>query len=175
MTGRTRDNGRRRLVAAAARPPGSGRQVAIRQRKRREPKYSDDAWKVLQKVRASSSRQCGKHLAESMQFQPCGLERHVKLIDGEDRYSNQVREQLLAMSVASIHRYLEPAKATDQIQGISTTKLSLLLRSSIKIRKAGDEIENEPGIFEGDTVTHCRPTLKGEFARSMNLTDFHTG
>jgi hypothetical protein len=50
-----------------------------------------------------------------------------------------------------------------------------LLRSSIKIRKAGDEVEAEPGFFEGDTVAHCGPTLKGEFGRTLNLTCVHTG
>jgi tartrate dehydratase beta subunit/fumarate hydratase class I family protein len=79
------------------------------------------------------------------------------------------------MSAASIDRYLKPAKATDQLRGKSTTKPSPLLRSSIKIRKAGDEVEAEPGFFEGDTVAHCGPTLKGEFARTLNLTDVHTG
>ena len=58
---------------------------------------------------------------------------------------------------------------------LSTTKPSPLLRSSIKVRKAGDEVEAEPGFFEGDTVAHCGPTLKGEFARTVNLTDVHTG
>ncbi|HZK36141.1 MAG TPA: hypothetical protein VFC57_04175, partial [Aeromicrobium sp.] len=76
---------------------------------------------------------------------------------------------------ASIDRYLKPAKAADKIRGVSTTKPSPLLRSSIKIRRAGDEVEAEPGFFEGDTVAHCGPTLKGEFARSLNLTDVHTG
>ena len=79
------------------------------------------------------------------------------------------------MSPASIDRYLKPAKATDQIRGVSTTKASPLLRSSIAIRRAGDEVEAEPGFFEGDTVAHCGPTLKGEFARTLNLTDVHTG
>ena len=86
-----------------------------------------------------------------------------------------VRAELLAMSAASIDRYLRPAKATDQIRGVSTTKPSPLLRSSIKIRKAGDEVEAEPGFFEGDTVAHCGPTLRGEFARTLNLTCVHTG
>jgi hypothetical protein len=36
-------------------------------------------------------------------------------------------------------------------------------------------VEAEPGFFEGDTVAHCGPTLKGEFARTLNLTDVHTG
>ncbi|VXB89124.1 hypothetical protein CITRIK5_70163 [Citricoccus sp. K5] len=46
-----------------------------------------------------------------------------------------------------------------------------LLRNSITIRKAGDEVEAEPGFFEADTAAHCGPCLKGEFVRSVNLTD----
>jgi len=175
VTGWSRDNARRRLVAAAKQPPGGGRQVARRARKPRSPKYSYDVVKVLQKVWAASGGQCGKYLAASMAIQLDGLERHGELLDGVDRYSPAVREQLLAMSPASIDRYLKPAKATDQIKGKSSTKPSPLLRSSIKIRKAGDEVEAEPGFFEGDTVAHCGPTLKGEFARTLNLTDVHTG
>jgi len=174
VTGWSRDNARRRLVAAACRP-GSGRQVAKRARRQRSTKYSYDAIKVLQRVWAVSGGQCGKYLAVSMRTQLDGLERHGELVFGTDRYSPLVREQLLSMSPATIDRYLKPAKARDQIRGVTTTKPSPLLRSSIAIRKAGDEVEAEPGFFEGDTVAHCGPTLKGEFARTVNLTDVHTG
>ncbi|MBA3266327.1 MAG: transposase family protein [Nocardioidaceae bacterium] len=175
VTGWSRDNARRRLRAAASRPPGTGRPVAKRPRKQRSPKFSYDALKVLQTVWAASGGQCGKYLAASMQIQLDLLERHGELVDGTDRYAAGVRAELLSMSAASIDRYLKGAKATDQIKGVSTTKPSPLLRSSIKIRKAGDEVEAEPGFFEGDTVAHCGPTLKGEFARTLNLTDVHTG
>jgi hypothetical protein len=175
VTGWSRDNARRRLTAAAKRPPGLGRSVAKRPRKPRSPKYSYDTRKVLQKVWAASGGQCGKYLAASMRVQLNGLERHGELVFGRDRYSKAVREELLAMSAASIDRYLRPAKAKDQIKGKSTTKPSPLLRSSVKIRKATDEIEAAPGFFEGDTVAHCGPTLKGEFARTLNLTCVHTG
>jgi hypothetical protein len=174
VTGWSRDNARRRLVAAVRRP-GAGRQVAKRVRKQRATKFSYDAIKVLQRVWAASGGQCGKYLAVSMRTQLDGLERHGELVFGEGRYSPVVRAELLAMSAASIDRYLAPAKATDQIRGVSTTKPSPLLRSAIKIRKAGDEVEAEPGFFEGDTVAHCGPTLKGEFARTVNLTDVHLG
>lgn len=49
VTGWTRDNARRQLRRAAVRP-GSGRQVAVRARRPRAPKYSYDALKVSQKV-----------------------------------------------------------------------------------------------------------------------------
>lgn len=175
VTGWSRDNARRRLSAAAKRSPGSGRSVAKRPRKPKTPKYSYDTLKVLQKVWSASGGQCGKYLAASMRVQLDGLERHGELDFGRDRYSPAVREELLAMGAATIDRYLAPAKAKDQVKGKSTTKPSPLLRSSVKIRKATDEIEAAPGFFEGDTVAHCGPTLKGEFARTLNLTDMHIG
>lgn len=36
-------------------------------------------------------------------------------------------------------------------------------------------IDAVPGFFEGDTVAHCGPVLKGEFARTLDLTCMHTG
>ncbi|WP_204903546.1 integrase catalytic domain-containing protein [Mycobacterium riyadhense] len=175
VTDWSRDNARRRLTGAAKRRAGTGRGVAARPRKPRTPKYSYDALKVLQRVWAASGGQCGKYLAASMALQLDGLQRHGELVFGRDRYSPKVRQELLAMSAASIDRYLKTAKAKDQISGVSTTKPSPLLRNSIKVRRAGDEVDTEPGFFEGDTVAHCGPTLKGEFARTLNLTDVHTG
>lgn len=79
------------------------------------------------------------------------------------------------MSAATIDRYLAPVKATDPIRGKSATRPGNLLRNSITIGKAGDEVSAEPGFFEVDTLAHCGPTLKGEFARSVNFTHVHTG
>jgi hypothetical protein len=31
-------------------------------------------------------------------------------------------------------------------------------------------VEREPGFFERDCIAHRGPTLKGEFARTVNLT-----
>lgn len=173
VTGWHRDTARRRLRRAAV-VPGLGRQVAARPCKQRACKYSYDALKVLQKVWAASGGQCGTYLAALMRLQLDGLQRHGELVDGQDRYSPSVRDELLSMSAASMDRYLAPAKAKDRIKGVSTKK-SVLLRNSIRVRKAGDEVEAEPGFFEGDTVAHCGPTLKGEFARTLNLADVHIG
>ena len=175
VTGWSRDNARRRLARAEGTRPGSGRQAAVRPRSPRRRKYSYDSLKVLQRVWAASGGQCGKYLAASMRTQLDGLERHGELVPGQGRYSPEVRAELLAMSAATIDRYLAPARSADQVRGATTTSPSPLLRSSIKVRRAGDEVEAEPGFFEGDTVAHCGPTLKGEFARTLNLTDVHTG
>src|SRR5271157_4381214 len=141
VTGWSRDNARRRLTAVARQPPGSGRSVAKRPRKPRAPKYSYDTLKVLQKVWAASGGQCGKYLVASMAVQLDRLKRHRELVFARDRYSPAVREQLLAMSPATIYRYLTSEKAKYHIKDKSTTKASPLLRSAVKIRKATDEIE----------------------------------
>ena len=183
VTGWSRDNARRRLVAAAklartrvgfdtATPT---RKPVTKARKPRERKYSYDSIKILQMVWAASGGLCGKYLAEAMTLQLDLLEAHKELPDRGGRYTPAVRVELESMSPATIDHYLTSAKARDPIRGISATKPSPLLRTSIKVRKAGDEVEQDLGFFEVDTVAHCGPVLKGEFARTVNLTDVLTG
>lgn len=74
---------------------------------------------------------------------------------------HDLRGELLAISAASIDRYLKPAKATDRIRGVAATKPQVLFRSSIKIRKSGDGLESEPGFFEGDMLGHSVPIPRG--------------
>ena len=109
VTGWSRDNARRRLTAAA-RPPGAGRQVAKQPRRQRSPKYSYDASKVLQKVWAASGGQCGRYLVASMALQLDALQRHGELVCGQDRYSSDVRAELLAMSRATTTFQIPPTR-----------------------------------------------------------------
>lgn len=170
ITGWSRDNARRQLRVAL-----KPRRVGARKRKPRARKYSHNALKVLQRVWAYSGGMSGKYLAASMELQLMLLELHNVLVPGKGRYSHEVADELRAMSAATIDRYLAPIRAKDPLRGISTTTPGPLLRHSITIRKAGDEIEAVPGFFEGDTVAHCGPTNKGEYCRSVDLTDMHTG
>ena len=101
-----------------------------------------------------------------MRTQLDGLERHRELVFGVDQLQHGGPRGTAVYERGVDRPVLKPAKAIDQIRGVTTTKPSPLLRSSITIRKAGDEVEAEPGFFEGDTVAHCGPTLKGEFART---------
>lgn len=171
VTGWSRDNARRRLALAAKPRP---RRVKPARRPRAR-KFSYDATKVLQRVWAYSGYECGKYLAVAMPALLDALERHGELVNGQSRYGLQVRGELLAMSAATIDRYLVSARARDPLHGVAATRPGTLLRTSIQIRRAGDEVEAVPGFFEGDTVAHCGPSLKGEFARTLNLTDMHTG
>ena len=183
VTGWSRDNARRRLVqvAKAARSrcgfvtAAPTRKPVTKARKPRARRYSYDSIKILQVVWAASGGLCGKYLVEAMTLQLDLLEAHKELPDRRGRYTPAVRAELESMSPATIDRYLAPVKARDPIRGIAATKPSPLLRTSIKVRKAGDEVEQDPGFFEVDTVAHCGPVLKGEFVRTVNLTDVLTG
>ena len=168
VTGWSRDNARRRLGQAVT-------PRAVRPRSGRPRKFSTEATAILERVWAISGGSCGKYLAVAMPALLESLEAHGELVSGKRRYCREVRGELLGMSAASIDRYLAEAKARGALRGVSTTKPGTLLRNSITIRKAGDEVEADPGFFEADTVAHCGPTLKGEFARTVNLTDMVTG
>ena len=99
-----------------------------------------------------------------------GLERHGALTFGVDRTPARAAERC---RVRGLDRPVSaPAKATDQIRGARPRTLAAA--ASRPGPRAGDEVEAEPGL-EGDTVAHCGPSLKGEFARTVNLTDVHTG
>lgn len=177
VTGWNRDHARQQLVARLKQTPGraSATVAVIDRRKTKACKYSYDARLVLRKVWAASGGSCGQYLAASMSDLIDAMEAEGVLIPGENRYSVEVRDELLAMSAATIDRYLAPARAKDPIRGKTATKPGHLLRNSISVRKAGSQVEAEPGFFEVDTVAHCGPTLKGEFARSVNFTDMYTG
>jgi transposase InsO family protein len=168
VTGWSRDNARRRLGQAV-------KPRAVRPRSGRPRKFSKEATAILERVWAISGGSCGKYLAVAMPHLLEALEAHGELVSGQRRYCREVRGELLGMSAATIDRYLAAAKARGALRGVSTTKPGTLLRNSITIRKAGDEVEADPGFFEADTVAHCGPTLKGEFARTVNLTDMVTG
>ncbi len=177
ITGWNRDHARQQLRRRLKQAPGRAiATVAVIDRRKAKPcKYSYDARLVLQRVWAASGGSCGQYLAPAMTDWLDAMEAEGALIPGQERYSAEVRAELLAMSAATIDRYLAPARAKDPIRGKSATRPGHLLRNSITVRKAGDEVEAEPGFFEVDTVAHCGPTLKGEFARSVNFTDMMTG
>ena len=70
---------------------------------------------------AASGGQCGKYLKESMPVLLDLLEASGEP-DDEPRYTPAVRDELVAMSAATIDRYLAPVRATEQLRGKSTTK-----------------------------------------------------
>lgn len=93
---------------------------------------------------------------------------------GVDRYSPQVRAELLAMSSATIDRYLRAVKARDQIREIDHQGLPVaaVFDQDPQGNRRGRGIS---GVLRRRHRRALRSNLKGEFARTVNLTDMHIG
>src|SRR5699024_9636388 len=87
------------------------------------------------------------------------LEAHGELGKVADRLTDQVRAEPLAMSAATIDRYLAPTRARRYPAAQAATRPSATLRSELTVRRATDELEARPGFFEIDLVAHCGHTL----------------
>lgn len=168
-TGWSRANARRALTAALKRK-GPARAI---KRKPRSRTYGYDTLKLLIQVWNLAGRPSGKYLAATMTIWLPKLEKHHEL--DEKRLNKETRAQLLAVSGATIDRMLKPTRDGAHLTGLSGTKPGPLLRNSIQVRKAGDEHEQAPGFVEADLVLHCGPTLQGQFAHSLTVTDVFTG
>lgn len=99
VTGWNRDHARQQLRARMRQPKGRATAtIAVLDRRRTKPcTYSYDARKVLQTVWAASGGLCGKYLAASMAARLDQMETEGSLNERHDRYTNQVRTELLAM------------------------------------------------------------------------------
>ncbi|MGP5073877.1 integrase catalytic domain-containing protein [Arthrobacter rhombi] len=169
--GWSRANARRQLVAAANRKAG-----LVPLPKRRARKYSLASRQVLERIWTLSGEPCGKYLEAVMDDE---LERFVRFEELGPLaaiFNDEVRQELLAMSGATIDRYLAAERARRYPAGsLSSTRPGTMLRSEIEVRWSGTEMEQEPGFFEVDTVAHCGHSLAGEFQYSITLTDVFTG
>jgi hypothetical protein len=115
--------------------------------------FCDDARALLEHAWALMGMPCGKYLVVMV-----GLWLPLLAEAGDlDKpfATEQALADLKAMSAATVDRYLKPARDRMRIKGISTTKPSPLLRTSITIRTCADETPDRPGAIEADTVAHC--------------------
>lgn len=168
-TGLARSSARRYLTGP--RLPAPKDQIDKRALKRRG--FGDDTRMLLEHVWQLMGMPCGKYLVV-MRGQWLPLLDAAGDLD-KPYATDAAKAELFKMSAATVDRYLKPARDAMELRGISTTKPAKLLRNSIKIRTVGDERDDTPGAIEADTVAHCGPTLIGEFARTLTMTDMGTG
>ena len=157
----------RRLLAEAARPGrGTGGNVE------RPRKYSARSRELLVQAWVLMDMPCAKYMARMLgQWLPA-----LRAAGELDGFRDAEFAELMAMSPATMDRYLRPVREAARPKGMAATRpAGELLRNSIAIRKAGDELDGLPGNVEADTVSHCGPSLKGEFCRTLTVVDFATG
>lgn len=168
-TGMGRSTARRMLSGAHLVDPAD----QLDRRRLRPKGYSDDARALLEHVWKLMGCPCGKYLVVMVELWVPAL-AHAGDLD-RPFVTAQSMVELRSMSAATIDRYLVPARRAMRLRGMTTTRVSPLLRNSIALSKAGDALPNAPGVIEADTVAHCGVTLKGEFARTLTMTDLASG
>jgi hypothetical protein len=87
--------------------------------------------------------------------------------------SDELRQQLLSISAASMDRLMAPLRARYHKQGLATTKPGSLLRNHIPI-STDQWNETMPGFIEVDTVAHCGSSTDGMFVYTINCVDIAT-
>jgi len=133
------------------------------------PRYYDqsviDALKIIWEA---TDNICGERL------HPYIPEMMAKLIYCKElRVSDEVKEKLLKISLATVKRIVSKEKSRSLIRIGGTTRPGTLLKHQIAIRY-GPWDDVDPGFFEMDTVAHCGDTVAGEFIYSLDLIDIAT-
>lgn len=128
----------RRLLAQAGQH-GNGAVPAARERPCR---YSDQSRQLLVRVWVLMDMPCGKYL-KAMLPQWLPVLRDCGELDAYDGFTFS---ELMAMSASTIDRYLKPLRDAAHPKGLAATRpAGELLRNSITIRKASDELDGLPG------------------------------
>ena len=145
------------------------RQKRPRRRPGRKPVYhSPELLTALKRIWLATDQMCSKKLVAAI---PLWLPFYE---NAYEKLSDEVENQLLSISAATIDRLLAPTRAKTRPRGLCATKPGSLLRNQIPIRTHNWDI-SQPGFMEADTVAHCGNSLAGDFIWSLTLTDIHTG
>lgn len=145
-------------------PPERGK------RRGRPRTYGPEATVALKTLWEAADRICSKRLVD---FVPELLE--VLERNGELRLSPEVRQQVLAMSAATIDRRLKGEQVKRGRQPYSQSRSSASLKAQIPIRTFGEWQEVQPGAFQGDLVLHCGETTAGFHLTTLVIVDVATG
>ena len=130
--------------------------------------YGDAVRAALVLAWEASDRICGKRLHPLLPLLIEAMERH-----GHGGLDDQKRQQLLAMSAATIDRILKGVRAS--AAGQRRRKGSTAIRRSVPVRTFSDWNNPAPGFVEADLVAHSGPFAKGAFTQTLVLTDIATG
>ena len=135
---------------------------------RRPVYHSPELLMALKRIWLATDQMCSKKLVAAI---PLWLPFYERVYE---KLSDEVENQLLSISAATIDRVLAPTRALTRRRGLGATKPGSLLRNQIPIRTHNWDI-SQPGFVEADTVAHCGNSLAGNFIWSLTLTDIHTG
>ena len=161
----------RAYAARALRTARAENPVRPRPGRGRKPQYGPDAKAALIRCWAILNFPTGKRLQPILPDLVARLEHF-----GELTLDVTVRTQLLAMSAASIDRFLAAERRRLEIKGRTGTKPGTLLKHQIPVRTWAEwDDATQPGFLEIDLVSHDGGAARGEFAWTLDMVDILTG
>lgn len=144
--------------------------VRHRDSRRGRPATYVDVIQPLKAIWEASDRLCSRRLQPFIPEMVEVLRQHREvLIDAS------TEAQLCRMSPSTIDRLLRPWRRFGGRRGLSTTKPSSLLKSSIPIRTFADWQENKAGFLEVDLVAHCGESTEGFYLNTLSAVDVASG
>ncbi len=139
-------------------------------RRGRRSVYDEAVTEGLVVLWEASDRVCGKRLKALLPTLVPALERH-----GHVTLDPRVREQLMAVSAATIDRRLASARAVTAGQRRRRRSGGDSVRGRVPVRTFGDWQDPVPGFVEADLVAHCGSSMAGSFVWTLVLTDIASG
>ena len=139
-------------------------------RRGRRSVYDEAVTEGLVVLWEASDRVCGKRLKALLPILVPALERH-----GHLTLDARVREQLMAVSAATIDRRLAPARAVTAVQRRRRRAGGDRVRCRVPVRTFSDWQDPAPGFVEADLVAHCGSSMAGAFVWTLVLTDIASG
>ena len=140
--------------------------IAPPRRSGRKALYGEDVFVHVKRLWLLMEQPCGKKLKVLIpRLLPSYRRREPSL-------TPEIERQLLAISAASIDRFLKTARVQ---RGICTTRAPTTswYKTAIPVQ-AKDWNVTEPGHAQADTVSHCGESAGGAFASTLTLTDIDT-
>lgn len=126
---------------------------------------------ALKRLWALSDGLCGKRLTAFIRE----IVPHLECLGALKVADEQVREQLIRVSAATVDRLLAQAKRQTRLKGRSTTRPGTLLKHHIPVGTFADWNDVRPGFCEVDLVAHDGGSAFGDYCHTLNLTDVATG
>jgi hypothetical protein len=130
-----------------------------------KPQYDATVLEPLKAIWLLSDQMCSKRLKAALPlWLPFYEAAHGALAPA-------VRKKLLRISPATLDRLLQKVRVRYPRKGLAGTRGGPeALKHRIPVRTDNWDID-QPGFLEADSVAHCGPSMAGEFAWSLTLTD----
>ncbi|MCY4365684.1 MAG: hypothetical protein OXE17_05600 [Chloroflexi bacterium] len=157
---------RKALIRALRTPP----RLTAGGKAGRPKRYGLEAATALKTLWEASDRVCAKRLQPFLPELLGALERHGELV-----LEQEVRDQVCAISAATIDRLLRTYRLPELRRPFSTTRPGTLLKAAIPIRTFTEWNEHQPCFLEIDLVAHCGESTEGQYLNTLSAVDIATG